>query len=127
MEDEVDKKMKARVPDKSAMQKIQEEYDRSLQAIREDFNKKLKEMQEEYDRCLAINTENAQNNAIKLCVVTGTASFVDMGFAESSITKFSKRWKSYIDSVRKGTVELQEVIDTLEEEEDISFDWMGEK
>lgn len=107
--------MNARVPTKSAMQELQEEYEESL-----------RKMQEEYDRCLAINTENAQNNAIKLCVVTGTASFVDMGFAESSITKFSKRWKSYIDSVRKGNVTWQEIATMLKEEEDITFDWMGD-
>ena len=96
--------MKARVPTPSAMQ----------------------ELQKEYDRCLEINTENARNNAIKLCVITGTASLVDVGLAESTIEKIFKKWKSYIDSVRKGTVTWQEIAETLKEEEDISFDWIGE-
>ena len=96
--------MKARIPTPSAMQ----------------------ELQKEYDRCLEINTNNAYNNAIKLCVITGTASLVDVGLAESTIDKIFKKWKSYIDSVRKGTVTWQEIAETLKEEEDISFDWIGE-
>lgn len=96
--------MKARVPTPSAMQ----------------------ELQKEYDRCLEINTNNAQNNAIKLCVITGTAALVDVGLAESTIEKIFKKWKSYIDSVRKGTVTWQEIAEMLKEEEDISFDWIGE-
>jgi hypothetical protein len=107
--------MNARVPTKSAMQEIQEEYEESL-----------KKMQEEYVRCLVINTENAQNNAIKLCVVTGTASLVDVGLADTTIEKIFKKWKSYIDSVRKGNVDWQEIATTLKEEEDITFDWMGD-
>ena len=96
--------MNARVPTKSAMQ----------------------ELQKEYDRCLEINTNNAQNNAIKLCVITRTAALVDVGLAESTIEKIFKKWKSYIDSVRKGTVTWQEIAEMLKEEEDISFDWIGE-
>ena len=96
--------MNARVPTKSAMQ----------------------ELQKEYDRCLEINTNNAQNTAIKLCVITRTAALVDVGLAESTIEKIFKKWKSYIDSVRKGTVTWQEIAEMLKEEEDISFDWIGE-
>ncbi len=68
--------------------------------------------------------EEAMTNAIKLCVVTGLASDVDCGFAKSTLEKKNKKWKSYIDSVHSGNVTLQEIKDTLKEENGITFNWM---
>lgn len=107
--------MNARIPTKSAMQEIQAEYDESL-----------KKIQAEYDRCLALNTEQAQTNAIKLCTVTLMQSFVDVGFADSTVDKVLKRWRSYINSVRAGNVTYEEIAENLEEEKGIRFDWIGE-
>lgn len=70
--------------------------------------------------------EEATMNAIKLCVVTGMASDVDCGFAESTLMKKYKKWKSYIDSVRCGNVTWQEIADNLKEEKGITFDWIDE-
>ncbi len=89
--------MKARVPNQTTLQKAVEEAE-----------------------------NQAMTNAIKLCVVTGIASDIDCGFAESTITKKYKRWKSYIDSVRNGNVTWQEIADELKQEHNISFDWIGE-
>ena len=84
MEDEVDEEMKARVPSKTTMQTT---IDKAV--------------------------DQAQTNAIKLCVVTSVASQVDVGLAESTITKISKKQKSYIDSILKGNVTWQEIADML--------------
>ena len=101
--------MKARIPDKSAMQEAYEQ-------LRAEFQKKLEEM-----------VETEHNNAIELCIVTRTAADVDSGLAESTVLKTTKRWKSYIDSVHSGNVTLQEIKDNLKTENGITFDWMGEK
>jgi pullulanase/glycogen debranching enzyme len=96
--------MKAIIPTKSALQEIKEEYNRLLQE--------------------AVAKEHA--NAIDLCIVTRMAADVDSGLAESTVLKTTKRWKSYIDSVHSGNVTLQEIKDTLKEENGIIFDWMGD-
>jgi hypothetical protein len=95
MEDEVERKMKARVPNQTTMQQM-----------------------------IDAAVSQAQTNAIKLCVVTGIAADVDCGFAESTLQKKYKKWKSYIDSVRSGNVTWEEIAQTLEEENGITFDWM---
>jgi hypothetical protein len=100
--------MNARLPTKSAMQEAYEN-------LRAEFQKKLEEM-------VAVE----HNNAIELCIVTRTAADVDSGLAESTVLKTTKRWKSYIDSVHSGNVSLQEIKDTLKEENGITFDWMGD-
>lgn len=94
--------MKARMPSKSALQEIKEEYNRLLQEA----------------------AKREHNNAIELCIVTRTAADVDSGLAESTVSKTTKRWKSYIDSVHSGNVSLQEIKDNLKEENGITFDWM---
>lgn len=96
--------MKARVPDKSALQEIKDEYNRLLQE--------------------AVKKEHS--NAIELCIVTRVQADVDSGLAESTVTKTTKRWKSYIDSVHSGNVSLQEIKDNLKTENGITFDWMGD-
>jgi hypothetical protein len=70
--------------------------------------------------------DKAQTDAIKLCVVTFVASLNDIGLAESTIDKILKKEKSYIDSIRNGNVEWQEIAETLKEEKGITFDWIGE-
>lgn len=90
--------MKARVPNKTTMQQLIDEA-----------------------------VEKATTNAIKLCVVTGIAADVDCGFAESTLQKKYKKWKSYIDSVRSGNVAWEEIAETLEEEKGITFDWIDEQ
>jgi pullulanase/glycogen debranching enzyme len=94
--------MKARTPTKTSLQEIKDEYNRLLQE--------------------AVAREHT--NAIELCIVTRTAADVDSGLAESTVLKTTKRWKSYIDSVHSGNVTLQEIKDTLKEENGITFDWM---
>ena len=89
--------MKARVPDQTTIQK----------AVESAKNK-------------------AQTDAIKLCIVTFVASLNDVGLAESTIDKILKKEKSYIDSIRNGNVEWQEIAETLYEEKRISFDWIGD-
>lgn len=96
--------MKARTPTKTSLQEIKDEYNRLLQE--------------------AVKKEHS--NAIELCIVTRVAADVDSGLAESTITKTTKRWKSYIDSVHSGNVTLQEIKDMLKEENGITFDWMGD-
>ena len=96
--------MKARVIDKSSFQQMQEEFERAKsQAV-----------------------DQAQTNAIKLCVVTFMQSLVDVGLAESTIQKILKKEKSYIDSVRGGNVTYQEIAQSLEEEHGMTFNWIGE-
>ena len=75
---------------------------------------------------IADEREKATTNAIKLCVVTFVASLNDVGPAESTIDKILKKEKSYIDSIRNGNVEWQEIAECLKEEKGISFDWIGE-
>lgn len=96
--------MKARTPTKTSLQEIKDEYNRLLQE--------------------AVKKEHS--NAIELCIVTRVAADVDSGLAESTITKTTKRWKSYIDSVHSGNVTLQEIKDNLKTENGITFDWMGD-
>lgn len=100
--------MNARLPTKSAMQEAYEN-------LRAEFQKKLEEM-------VAVE----HNNAIELCIVTRVQADVDSGLAESTVTKTTKRWKSYIDSVHSGNVTLQEIKDNLKTENGITFDWMGD-
>lgn len=96
--------MKARVIDKSSFQRMQEEFEQAKsQAV-----------------------DQAQTNAIKLCVVTFMQSLVDVGLAESTIQKILKKEKSYIDSVRGGNVTYQEIAQSLEEEHGMTFNWIGE-
>lgn len=75
---------------------------------------------------IEIAKEQAQTNAIKLCVVTFMQSLVDVGLAESTIQKILKKEKSYIDSVRGGNVTYQEIAQSLEEEHGMTFNWIGE-
>lgn len=89
--------MKARIPSKTTMQQLIDEA-----------------------------VEKATTNAIKLCVVTGTMADVDCGFAQSTLEKKYKKWKSYIDSVRNGNVAYEEIVETLKEEKGITFDWIDE-
>ena len=96
--------MKARVPDKSLIQQMQEEY-----------NKKLAE-----------EVDKAQINAIKLCMVTFMQSLDDVGFAESTIDKVYKKEKSYINSIRSGNVTWQEIAEELEKTKGITFNWLEE-
>ena len=96
--------MKARTPTKSSLQEIKDEYNRLLQE--------------------AVKKEHS--NAIELCIVTRVQADVDSGLAESTVTKTTKRWKSYIDSVHSGNVTLQEIKDNLKTENGITFDWMGD-
>lgn len=98
--------MKARTPTKSAMQEAYEN-------LRAEFQKKLEET-------VAIE----HNNAIELCIVTRMAADVDCGFADKTVLRATKRWKSYIDSVHSGNVSLQDIKDNLKEENGITFDWM---
>ena len=96
--------MKARVPDKSLIQQMQEEY-----------NKKLAE-----------EVDKAQINAIMLCMVTFMQSLDDVGFAESTIDKVYKKEKSYINSIRSGNVTWQEIAEELEKTKGITFNWLEE-
>jgi hypothetical protein len=75
---------------------------------------------------IAAERDKAQTDAIKLCIVTFVASLNDVGLAESTIDKVLKKNKSYIDSIRGGNVTWQEIAETLTEERNISFDWIGE-
>lgn len=75
---------------------------------------------------IASERNKAQTDAIKLCIVTFVASLNDVGLAESTIDKILKKEKSYIDSIRSGNVEWQEIAETLHEEKGITFDWIGE-
>ena len=75
---------------------------------------------------IANERDKAQTNAIKLCIVTFVASLNDVGLAESTIDKILKKEKSYIDSIRNGNVEWQEIAETLREEKGITFDWIGD-
>lgn len=93
--------MKARTPTKTSLQEIKDEYNRLLQE--------------------AVAKEH--EHAIELCIVTRVQADVDSGLAESTVTKTTKRWKSYIDSVHSGNVTLQEIKDALKEEHGIEFDW----
>ena len=96
--------MKARVPDKSLIQ----------------------QMQEEYDKRLAEEVDKAQTNAIKLCMVTFMQSLDDVGLAESTIDKVYKKEKSYINSIRSGNVTWQEIAEELEKTKGITFKWLEE-
>lgn len=96
--------MKARTPTKTSLQEIKDEYNRLLQE--------------------AVKKEH--EHAIELCIVTRVQADVDSGLAESTVTKTTKRWKSYIDSVHSGNVTLQEIKDNLKTENGITFDWIGE-
>ena len=75
---------------------------------------------------IAAERDKAQTDAIKLCIVTFVAALNDVGLAESTIDKVLKKNKSYIDSIRGGNVTWQEIAETLTEERNISFDWIGE-
>jgi hypothetical protein len=75
---------------------------------------------------IAAERDKAQTDAIKLCIVTFVASLNDVGLAESTIDKILKKEKSYIDSIRNGNVEWQEIAESLQEEKGITFDWIGE-
>lgn len=75
---------------------------------------------------IEIAKEQAQTNAIKLCVVTFMQSLVDVGLADSTIDKILKKERSYIDSIRGGNVTWQEIADNLKEEKNITFEWDGE-
>lgn len=75
---------------------------------------------------IATERDKAQTDAIKLCIVTFVAALNDVGLAESTIDKVLKKNKSYIDSIRGGNVTWQEIAETLTEERNISFDWIGE-
>lgn len=107
--------MKARIPTKSRMQEMYDElkatYEKELERITEQYQKKV---------------DDAYNEAIDLCIVTRMQADIDSGLAESTVLKTTKRWKSYIDSVHSGNVSLQEIKDTLKEENGIIFEWMGD-
>ena len=83
--------MKARLPDKTTMQK---------------------------------SIDEAQNNAIKLCMVTFMQSLDDVGLSESTMKKIYKKQKSYIDSIRAKTVTWQEIAENLQQEKGITFEWI---
>jgi hypothetical protein len=107
--------MNARIPTKSRMQEMYDElkatYEKELDRIKQEYQKKVDE---------------AHEQAIDLCIVTRMQADIDSGLAESTVLKTTKRWKSYIDSVHSGNVTLQEIKDTLKEENGIIFDWMGD-
>lgn len=89
--------MKARVPDKTTLQKLLDEA-----------------------------ADKARTDAIKLCCVTDVASLNDIGLAESTIDKKLKKQFSYIQSILKGNVTWQEIAEALKEERGITFEWIEE-
>jgi hypothetical protein len=107
--------MKARIPDKSRMQELYEE-------LKAKYEVELEKLNEEYKR----NVEKVRDETLNACILTRMQADIDSGLAESTVMKTTKRWKSYIDSVHSGNVTLQEIKDTLKEENGIIFEWMDD-